>query len=189
MESVPDRRSGAWVFKDTRMPVSTVFENLESGATIDEIMEWFDVTREQVVAVLEFAARSLDAPPLGEPPAQTADAHSIDAHSIWSRYARAPDSLPQGHAVTKARDQGWDRLSNGELLKAAEAAGFDLLLTTDKRIRYQQNLTGRKIAIVVLGNSTWRLVRLYLERVASSVNGATPGSYVVVDIPFAAARS
>ena len=62
VESVPDRRHGAWVFKDTRMPVSTVFENLEAGATIEEIMDWFDVTREQVVTVLEFAARSLDAP-------------------------------------------------------------------------------------------------------------------------------
>jgi uncharacterized protein (DUF433 family) len=62
VESIPGKVSGAWVFKDTRMPVSTVFENLESGATIDEIMEWFDVTRERVVAVLEFAARSLDPP-------------------------------------------------------------------------------------------------------------------------------
>jgi uncharacterized protein (DUF433 family) len=77
VESVPDRRSGAWVFKDTRMPVSTVFENFESGATIDEIMEWFDVTREQVAAVLEFAARSLDAPPPVQPTAQTVDAHSV----------------------------------------------------------------------------------------------------------------
>jgi len=62
VESVPGRLSGAWVFKGTRMPVSTVFENLQDGATIDEIMEWFDVTREQVVAVLEFVARSLQAP-------------------------------------------------------------------------------------------------------------------------------
>jgi len=62
VESIPGKVSGAWVFKDTRMPVSTVFENLESGATIDEIMEWFDVTREQIVAVLELAARSLDPP-------------------------------------------------------------------------------------------------------------------------------
>ncbi len=77
VESVPDRRSGAWVFKDTRMPVSTVFENFESGATIDEIMEWSDVTREQVVAVLEFAARSLDEPAPVQPPAQTVDAHSV----------------------------------------------------------------------------------------------------------------
>jgi uncharacterized protein (DUF433 family) len=59
VESIPGKRSGAWVFKDTRMPVSTVFENLESGASIQEIMEWFDVTREQIVAVLEFVAQSL----------------------------------------------------------------------------------------------------------------------------------
>jgi uncharacterized protein (DUF433 family) len=77
VESIPGKRSGAWVFKDTRMPVSTVFENLESGATLEEIMEWFDVTREQVVAVLEFAARSLDAPPSGQARAQMVDAHSI----------------------------------------------------------------------------------------------------------------
>jgi Protein of unknown function (DUF433) len=62
----------------TRMPVSTVFENLESGATIDEIMEWFGVTRERVVAVLEFAARSLDAaPPVPQPAAPTIDAYSL----------------------------------------------------------------------------------------------------------------
>ena len=60
VESVPGRLGGAWVFKDTRMPVSAVFENLEAGATIDEIIEQFDVTRAQVNAVLEFAARSLD---------------------------------------------------------------------------------------------------------------------------------
>jgi uncharacterized protein (DUF433 family) len=63
VESIPGKVSGAWVFKDTRMPVSLVFENLEVGARIDEIMEWFHLTREQIVAVLEFAARSLDAPP------------------------------------------------------------------------------------------------------------------------------
>ena len=79
VESIPGKRSGAWVFKDTRMPVSTVFENLESGATIDEIMEWFGVTREQVVAVLEFAARSLDPPPAAQPAAvpSTVDAHPV----------------------------------------------------------------------------------------------------------------
>ncbi|HEX3684128.1 MAG TPA: DUF433 domain-containing protein [Bryobacteraceae bacterium] len=62
VESVPGRLSGAWVFRDTRMPVSAVFENLEAGASIDEIIEQFDITREQINAVLEFAARSLDAP-------------------------------------------------------------------------------------------------------------------------------
>jgi uncharacterized protein (DUF433 family) len=77
VESIPGKVSGAWVFKDTRMPVSTVFENLESGASIEEIMEWFDVTREQIVAVLEFAARSLDAQPL-----PTRSIASVDAHPV-----------------------------------------------------------------------------------------------------------
>jgi len=63
VESIPGKVSGAWVFKDTRMPVSIVFENLEAGATIDEIMEWFHLNREQIVTVLEFAARSLDPSP------------------------------------------------------------------------------------------------------------------------------
>ena len=62
VESVADRRSGAWVFRDTRMPVATVFENLEAGSGIEEIIEQFHVTREQIQAVLEFAARSLDVP-------------------------------------------------------------------------------------------------------------------------------
>jgi uncharacterized protein (DUF433 family) len=62
VESIPGKVSGAWVFRGTRMPVATVFENLEDGVTIEEVMEQFDVTREQIRAVLEFAARSLDAP-------------------------------------------------------------------------------------------------------------------------------
>lgn len=89
-----------------------------------------------------------------------------------------------GHDVKEAREFGWDRISNGELLNVAEAAGFDVLLTTDKKIRYQQNLTGRKIAVVVLRNSTWRIVRRYLDRIAWVVGEATPGSYAEVDIPF-----
>jgi len=76
VESVPDRLGGAWVFRNTRMPVSAVFDNLEAGASIDEIVEQFDITREQINAVLEFAARSLDAPPLA-PSAAAADAHSV----------------------------------------------------------------------------------------------------------------
>lgn len=62
VESVPGKVGGAWVFRGTRMPVATVFENLEAGATVEEIMEWFDLTRDQVTAVLDFAARSLEAP-------------------------------------------------------------------------------------------------------------------------------
>lgn len=89
-----------------------------------------------------------------------------------------------GHEVTEAIDRGWEKISNGELLAAAEEGGFDLLLTTDKNIRYQQNLTARRIAIVVLGNSTWRIVRSHLDRIAAAVNVTAPGSYAEVDIPF-----
>jgi uncharacterized protein (DUF433 family) len=68
VESVPGKLSGAWVLKGTRMPVSAIFENLEAGANIDDIMEWFDgLNREQVKAVIEFAARSLDKPPVFAP--------------------------------------------------------------------------------------------------------------------------
>jgi uncharacterized protein (DUF433 family) len=62
VESIPGKVSGAWVFRGTRMPVAAVFENLEAGASIEDITEWFDLTREQVTAVLDFAARSLEAP-------------------------------------------------------------------------------------------------------------------------------
>lgn len=58
-----------------------------------------------------------------------------------------------GHAITEAIDRGWDRISNGELLKLAKEAGFKLLLTTDKNLLYQQNLSNRNISIAVLGNS------------------------------------
>jgi uncharacterized protein (DUF433 family) len=76
VESVPGKRSGAWVFRDTRTPVSVVFDNLEVGASVSEIMEWFHLTHEQVVAVIEFAARSLDVPSV-PPRAPMADAHTL----------------------------------------------------------------------------------------------------------------
>ena len=78
VESVPGRLSGAWVFRDTRMPVSAVFENLEAGATVDEIVDWFSISKEQVIEVLEFAARSLAAPVRVElVPAPAPDARSF----------------------------------------------------------------------------------------------------------------
>jgi hypothetical protein len=88
------------------------------------------------------------------------------------------------HTVVTAQARGWDRLDNGALLDAAEEAGFEVLLTTDRRIRYQQNLTGRKIALVVLtGTTRWSSVRLHFRRIDSAVSAATPGSCTEVDIP------
>ncbi len=89
-----------------------------------------------------------------------------------------------GHTVVEAVARGWDTLLNGELLTAAEEAGFDLLLSTDKNIQYQQNLKGRRIAIVILGNSQRPVVHRYIDRVVAAVNSAKPGSYTEVEIPF-----
>ena len=102
-------------------------------------------------------------------------------HGTPKGLARA---LP-GHTIITAQAKGWDKLNNGALLNAAEEAAVDVLLTTDRRIRYQQNLAERGIALVVLtGTTKWSRVRLHLERVAAVVNAATPGSYTEVDIPF-----
>jgi hypothetical protein len=86
------------------------------------------------------------------------------------------------HTVTEARARGWGELENGELLKVAEAAGFEVLVTTDKNIRYQQNLRGRAIALVVLGQGRWALIKPYVPEVVAAVNAATPGSFAEIDI-------
>ena len=75
-------------------------------------------------------------------------------------------------------------MENGELIQRAEEAGYDLLLSTYKNIRYQQNLTGRKIAIVVLSQQQWPIVRLHLDQIVSAVNACIPSSYIEVEIPF-----
>ncbi len=87
-----------------------------------------------------------------------------------------------GHTVIRARERGWDTLTNGDLLAEAERAGFNVRVTADKNMRYQQNLTGRKIGLVVLSTPQWPLLRLHIESIASAVNAATPGSYIEVEI-------
>jgi hypothetical protein len=90
-----------------------------------------------------------------------------------------------GHTVHTAQSQGWDTLDNGALLKAAEDASFEVLVTTDRRIRHQQNLRARRVAVVVVTGSTkWSLVRQHAGRIAAAVTSATPSSYVEVEIPF-----
>jgi len=89
-----------------------------------------------------------------------------------------------GHVVTEARDRGWATVKNGVLLSAAEEAGFQVLVTADKNIRYQQNLEGRRIAIVVLTQLRWGLVRKMLTEIAAAVNVSTPGSFLEVEIPY-----
>ncbi len=87
------------------------------------------------------------------------------------------------HTVQTTAQRGWDKLKNGELLKAAADAGFDVLVTPDKNIRHQQNLQTHAIAIVVLGNPQWPVLRQHVERVVDAVNAAKPGTYCEVEIP------
>jgi hypothetical protein len=87
------------------------------------------------------------------------------------------------HTVKESKAQGWDKLSNGELLRAAEEAGFEVLVTTDQNLPYQQNLTGRKIAVVVLGKARWRLTRPLVPQVVAAILAAKPGTVTVVEIP------
>lgn len=81
------------------------------------------------------------------------------------------------HEVRTAHEQGWGRLANGDLLRAAEIAGFDVLVTADQSIEYQQNLKGRKLALVALGTNRLSLLKAEAERFASAVDGAVAGSY------------
>jgi hypothetical protein len=80
-------------------------------------------------------------------------------------------------------ESGLGGIHDGKLLNAAEEAGFDVMVTGDQNIRYQQNLRGRRIALVVLGRGRWTLVRPVIETVVAAVNAATAGSYTEVPIP------
>jgi hypothetical protein len=82
-----------------------------------------------------------------------------------------------------AVERGWERLENGALLDGAEAAGFEIFVTADKNMRFQQNLAGRKIAVIVLGNAQWPILRRYVDRVVVALNEAKPGSYSEVEVP------
>jgi len=90
-----------------------------------------------------------------------------------------------GHEVRTFVEMQWHpQLENGELLKAGEAAGFDVMVTSDQNIVYQQNLTGRKLALVVLGSNIWPIVREHGATIAAKVDAATPGSYAFVEMPL-----
>jgi hypothetical protein len=87
------------------------------------------------------------------------------------------------HEVATAYERGWAKLKNGELLNAAEAEGFAVLVTTDSNLRYQQNLAARRIAVVVLSAASWPRIQRAAGSVVRAVDGATVGSYTEVEIP------
>ena len=87
------------------------------------------------------------------------------------------------HSVRTAAEQQWSTLANGNLLDAAEAAGFEVLVTTDKNLRHQQNLAERRMAIVILGRSQWPVLQLHVDRVVAALDAVAPGGYIEVEIP------
>lgn len=87
------------------------------------------------------------------------------------------------HQVETVDEHGWKRISNGELLNTAEGAGFEVVVTADQNIVYQQNLKGRNIALVVLGSNIWPIVRSYQDVIRKQVDAAVPGSYVFIEMP------
>lgn len=78
-----------------------------------------------------------------------------------------------GHSIEEARARGSEELENGDMIEAAGQAGFELIVTTDKNIRYQQNLKSRKIALLVLEHSQWPMVKMVAEHIVAAVNAAT----------------
>jgi hypothetical protein len=86
------------------------------------------------------------------------------------------------HHVVTTEDAGWGKLSNGELIRAAEAS-FDLLITTDKNIKHQQNLAGRKLAILVLPTTSWPKIRQHLPLISEAVDSMKPGEYRDLELP------
>jgi len=87
------------------------------------------------------------------------------------------------HLVETAYEKGWSRLKNGDLLSRAEAEGFDGMITTDQHLRYQQNLTGRKIGVVVLLTTNWPRIKNHIALVIQGVDKIQPGSYTEIPIP------
>lgn len=89
-------------------------------------------------------------------------------------------ALLQGHHVSTAYELNWQQLSNGDLIRAAENAGFDALVTTDKNLKYQQNLSGRRLALVVLPTTSWKKIQTNADIVADLMGTLTPGDYIEV---------
>lgn len=83
---------------------------------------------------------------------------------------------------------GWDMIENGDLIRAAEAAGFTVLITCDRNIRYQQNLSGRRIALIELSTNHWAIIREHIAELAAAVESAIPGSYATVVFQHRALR-
>ena len=92
------------------------------------------------------------------------------------------------HAVDTAREKGWAELRNGNLLDNAEGEGYEVMITADQSMRYQQNIARRQIGIVVLLSNRWPMVRLRITEIRAAIDGISPGQLREVPIPRRRAR-
>jgi|SRR5947207_12202280 len=90
-------------------------------------------------------------------------------------------ALP-GHAVSSTYEMGWDKLENGDLLDVADSS-FDAFITTDQNLRFQQKLTGRRLAILVLPTTSWPKIQLHISKVVAALNALRPGDFVELNFP------
>jgi uncharacterized protein (DUF433 family) len=177
VESSREVVSGAWVFRGTRVPIAAMFENLESGATLADFIQWFPgVSVEQAKAVLEHAAQGSLSPAW--------------MRILFDQGTPAPlRALLVGHDVTTAYERGWSRLQNAELLAVADEQYFEALITTDRNLRYQQNLSGRAIAIVVLSTTSWPRIQLAANLIVAALASLPSGGYAEVEIPWRSTKA
>ena len=86
------------------------------------------------------------------------------------------------HTVDTAYERGWSTLANGDLLDTAERDGYNLLVTSDRNLRYQQNLTNRRIAIVVLLSTSWPRIQKHQDEIRNAIDTIVPGAYLEIEI-------
>ena len=88
------------------------------------------------------------------------------------------------HQISTAYELGWGSLKNGELLEHAENEGFEVLVTTDQNLKYQQNLSTRRIAVIVLNTTSWPRIQIALPKIVAIIDGSTSNDYVEIAVPY-----
>ena len=160
--------------------MSVLFANLETGATVEEFLEWFpQVKKWQVMAVLSHAAG-------GSLPRDGVFQH-IRAPARILLDQGTPAGLRHhlpGYSVDTPSDRDWESLDNDALIVRAEASGYKVLVTTDKSMRNEQNLAGKQLAVVVLMAQTWEVLRPRTAAIRAAIEEARPGEFREVPIPL-----
>jgi len=91
-------------------------------------------------------------------------------------------NLLPGHHIQTAQEMGWGRLKNGELIRRADEDGFEVFMTSDQNLRYQQNLTGRRISLLVLSTNFWPTLRDRVPAIQAALVALSPGQYLEVSL-------